>query len=609
MADFFLSFDRRLHRDSAWAAGTRLGALHQEIFGSAASEAHAFHGAALILFRSGAEPLHLHTESRGFAVLKGFLFDPQKNDDISLREVFEDYLTHGPEILDRMEGAFDLAMWDETTQKGLVANDQAATFNLYYGNVDGAFVAGSSPLFLAKALGLGLDADSVREFLGRGALIAPSSMYRGLKRLNLGEIAVVENGRERLRRNWIPYAEPLNLRYDEAAERLAETASALVGRYGRMSPPVLSDLTSGYDSRMVVAACAHAGIDFGVTVNGDPDHVEVRIAKKIAYLAGLPMVHTVPREIWTEPVTPELRREFVYRTGGELRFSEAYHQWLTRPRLAEHYRLHFTGGGNDTTRYYPWAQEFFGIGRRRRANIRNLLRYRFLYSAPPEGLYARSWFPHFVNRLHERIEEVCAMGGNTLTTQQLDAVHIWKMTGHFSPYSSALSGWLTTLPPLNAKSYLETSISFPWQLKLTAHLARKAHVLLSPVIAEVETQYGGTGAPVRLGTLHREMLQTVMRGAHLAEKLEHVVLKGALSKRLPRREAPPARVPYATGEFMAFMNPDSLYCRRLFNRERLDMFLEGSLNKPFPDETLVQRLATLEQVCRELDIQPEADFL
>src|SRR3712207_6553742 len=78
---------------------------------------------------------------------------------------------------------------------------------------------------------------------------------------------------------------------------------------------------------------------------------------------------------------------------GELPFTEAYHHLLSRPQLAQEFDLHLMGGGGELLRYFPWSQEFFGIGRRRLANVNRLLDYRFLDVSPPPSLFSQNWLP------------------------------------------------------------------------------------------------------------------------------------------------------------------------------------------------------------------------
>jgi hypothetical protein len=548
----------------------------------------------------------VYCDARGLLVCKGLVFDPATDRPVGARRLFESFHARGLDGLRDFEGTFALAAWNERAGTGLALNDQVGTYNLHWAEQAGRVVIATNALVLARCLGLGLDAAGALELLVRGQLIAPSSLYAGANRLGLGECALIDAGGVRRVRRWRPYQKERPLRFSEAAEVLAERAGAVMRRHKALGVPIVADLTSGYDSRMVLCAALAAGLPLAVTVNGDRDQIEVRVASEIADALGITIHRFVQREIWTRPVDPEMRRELVYRTAGELCFTEGYHQLLTRPQLSSAYRLHFTGGGNDTTRYHPWGQEFFGIGRRRLANVDNAVRYRFLQGRLQEGLLPPGVFDQFRRRLAARVEELCREGAGARTTAQLDGVHVWKMTGHFSAYSGALSGLLTTIPPLNAVSYIEASLQIPWVHKLTSQLARAVHARLSPAAAAFRTQYGSSAAPPTVATLHREAQQTLLRAAHLLDKVDRSLFSGRLFAPFRKVACPRPRVPYVTAELRALLNPDTLFSRNLYGGDALAALLGRGAAEA--DDVALPRVATLELICRELDQRPDEGF-
>src|SRR3712207_1627658 len=165
---------------------------------------------------------------------------------------------------------------------------------------------------------------------------------------------------------------------------------------------------------------------------------------------------------------------------GELPFTEAYHHLLSRPQLAQEFDLHLMGGGGELLRYFPWGQEFFGIGRRRLASVNRLLDYRFLDVAPPPSLFSQNWLPALRSRLRARIEAICGEQPGTRTTQQLDAVYAWKRTNHESLYISAVYDWLPSVAPLLSAGVVKAAVSMPWKMRLTSQLQRRMIHAMSP---------------------------------------------------------------------------------------------------------------------------------
>ena len=524
---------------------------------------HELEGARLLVAGTGLGGTRLQRAGEGWVVVTGRLIDLGTDDgELDAAALLELLAAGGEEGLQRYEGTFALAAWHTAARTGWVLNDQASMLSCYYGEFEGGLYASTAALPLAQALGLELEPQAVCEMFARGTVLAPTTMFRGLRRLDLGEHVRYHRGTAQVGRHWLPYRSPRSHRStDAAAESLTQLALERIRRLAPAGTPVICDLTGGYDSRLVVSAAHAADRLTSVTVDGPEEHDDVVFAKLLAQAMGWEIEHFDPRTFWDRPITPEMRRELTYRTNGELPFTEVYHHLLSRPLLAQRFRLHLTGGGGELMRAFPWSQEFLGIGRRRTANVDNLLRYRFFQEGPPRsGLFRHDWHPALVARFRERAGAIFALGPGSLTTQQLDAAYLWRMTG-FSPYTSAVSPWLSSVPPLMCAGIVDAAIELPWRMRLTSKLVRSMTYRMSPRLADLPTRYGGTAGPTRATNLHRQVWQLVKQSAHLARKIDRVRFGGRLSRLLPGDEQPAVRKPYLTDEFRSFLNPRTMRSR------------------------------------------------
>ncbi len=513
--------------------------------------------------------------------------------------------------LNRFEGVFAAVAWHAPTRTAWAINDQTSNLNLYYlERPDGLWVS-TVALPLAQALGLGLDAGGVREFFSRGTLLTPATLFEQLRRLDMGERLQYRSGRGRLATHWKPFQQTRPQRsLRAAAAELSELAVDRVRRFATENEPVVSDLTGGYDSRLVVTAAAAAGRLSAVTVDGPHGHGDVEIAKRVATTLGWELNHFDTATFWNRPIDPEMRRELTYRVNGELAFTEVYHHLHSRPLLAERFRLHLTGGGGELMRSFPWSQEFFGIGKRRRANVENALAYRYFQEGPPpDGLFASTWHPRVVEAFRRRLTRMFDSAPGTLTTQQLDAAYLWRMTG-FAPYTSAVRGWMASVAPLMCAQTVDLAIALPWKLRLTSRLVRTMIDRQLPQAAAIETRYGGTAGPTRMADLHRQAWQLFKQGYHLFLKLDRVRLGGLFGNVLPAVAAEPVvRKPYLTAEFRAFLEPEAMKSRALYRADGLKALLQGDDDAWYGHERMILRVATIEQICRELDWEPSPQFL
>jgi hypothetical protein len=578
-------------------------------------------GATILSARSAsrAPRFYAQEDGAGWIVVKGQIFDVRaENPAVDLRDLLHHFLTEDSAGLNHYEGTFALAAWDARKRQGWAINDQASMLNLYYGEYDGGLYVSTNAISLARALGLRLDPGGLQELLARKVLLAPTTMFAGLRRVNIGEHIRYRGGTLSRGKHWHwyePEAKYRNLR--EAADAAAAVVVDRVARYAASASPVVSDLTGGYDSRLLASAVHAAGLEPAVTVNGPPDHPDVRISYQVAKAMQWDMRHFDTQLLLTAAITPDVQQELLYRTNGELRFTEMYLQRLVWPILGQDFNLHLEGSGGPLLRYMPWSQEFFGIGRQRLANIDNVLNFRLLTDVPPPSLFSQDWLPVLRSRLRSRLQALCREQPGALTTQQCDAIHVWKMTGHGSLYISSGYDWLPGAAPYLSAGVVKTAIALPWTMCLTSRLQRQMIYDLSPRAARVVTAYGGPAEPTSLRNLHLVALQFAKRGTHLVDKLDRILLNGAVTKRLPSSFTKHLYYSSRTigaGEqaaqgFRELLVPKTMFSRRLYDAEGLREVLSGSDDEWQARSSLITRLETIEALCRELDFEPEADFL
>jgi hypothetical protein len=245
------------------------------------------------------------------------------------------------------------------------------------------------------------------------------------------------------------------------------------------------------------------------------------------------------------------------------------------------------------------------------ASVNRLLDYRFFDVAPPPALFSRNWLPALRSRLGERIEAICREHPATRTTQQLDAVYVWKRTSHESLYMSALYNWLPSVAPLLSAGVVKAAVSMPWKMRLTSQLQRRMIYAMSPRAAGAAvTVYGATAEPTSFKNLHLVAWQSAKRAAHLFDKLDRILLRGTLTKRSPLRRAPLEEPKlFLMRQAERLLSPKSMFSRALYTTEGLHRTLSGSDGDQQARYWVIMRLATVEALCRELGFEPEEDFL
>jgi hypothetical protein len=567
-------------------------------------QSNVVHGAPILLSTSFARSPRFYAkqDGSGWIVVKGVVFDVHsKTATVDLEQLLDQFLAEGPGDLNRYEGTFALAAWDARKAQGWAVNDQASILNLYYGEHDGGLYVATHALTLARALGLHLDPYGLLEFLMRAVSFAPSTLFAGLQRVNVGEHIHYRAGKLSRGRHWYGYAPQARYRdVDEAAQAAAAIVVDRLSRYAAVASPVISDLTGGLDTRLLASAADATGLDLSVTVNGLPESEDVRIAHQVAELLGFEIRYFDTGAIWTVDITPDLRQELTYRTSGELPFTEIYHHWLTRPSLGKDFNLLTIGTGGDFCRPFSWEGSW-KMKRRAFAVVR----------LPPPRLFAYDSISCFYSRFLPRIEAVEREQPGASLTQRLDAAFIWKMTSHCALYLSAMHNWLPSTAPLMTGGALKTAIAMPWTMRVARQLQRHIICQLSPRAAKVESWHSashtlrGTAEP----SIKNAGFEIKRYLGRFARSVDRRLLGGLVTKRSPAK-APhtDGPVPFLTPEFRDFLDPKAMFSRGLYTTDGLQLALSTDDAEWQARNSLIVRLATVEQLCRELDFRPEPNF-
>lgn len=171
------------------------------------------------------------------------------------------FIEWGEACLERLNGIFAFAVWNEAGQNLFLARDRLGVKPLFYARRGGAFLFGSEikALLAHPAVRPEVDAEGLAEVFALGPARTPGqAVFRGVSELEPGCFLVHHRGGTHVRRYWRLRARPHADGPAETAERVAAIFRDAVERQLVSDVPVCALLSGGLDSSSIAAVAAGA---------------------------------------------------------------------------------------------------------------------------------------------------------------------------------------------------------------------------------------------------------------------------------------------------------------------------------------------------------------
>ena len=178
---------------------------------------------------------------------KGVQFDTKSDSEILLKG----YAYWGKRILDRINGMFAFAIYDETTQKVFVARDRLGVKPLYYSWQNGELELCSQLTPLNKG---DFNQEAISIYLQTGYIPSPFSIYEGINKLPPGQYAIfdLDKNQVEIHSYWdLKEVKENKIPYEEAKEQLHILLIDAVKIRLQSDVPYGSFLSGGIDSALV----------------------------------------------------------------------------------------------------------------------------------------------------------------------------------------------------------------------------------------------------------------------------------------------------------------------------------------------------------------------
>lgn len=169
----------------------------------------------------------------------------------------------GPTAIDRLNGMFALAFWDNHSGTLDLVRDRIGKKPLYYAEKDGELVFASELKALLEYPDMPrrIRADAVHDFFAYQYIPEPKTIFEGIHKLEPGShLRRTPEGHIHTRRYWTPdMGEPASIGAEQARDRLLDLLQEATDQRMVSDVPLGAFLSGGVDSSGIVALMARNG--------------------------------------------------------------------------------------------------------------------------------------------------------------------------------------------------------------------------------------------------------------------------------------------------------------------------------------------------------------
>ena len=297
-------------------------------------------------------------ELKNSLIEEGYLFETTSDTEVLLKG----YHAWGEKILDRINGMYAFAVYDENKKMVFIARDRLGVKPLYYSWQNGELELCSQLAPLNKGK---LDQDAISIYLQTGYIPSPFSIYEGIKKLPPGQYAIfnLQENKKEIHSYWdLTKVEESEISYEDAKDQLHDLIVDAVKIRLQSDVPCGSFLSGGIDSALVSSIANSIQKEKLKTFTigfDDREFDESQVAEQFAKIIGSEhhLISSAQEEL------PALLDDFFNAYDEPFADSSAIPSLLLNKKVKPHVTVALSGDGGDESflgyNHFEWARKVY----------------------------------------------------------------------------------------------------------------------------------------------------------------------------------------------------------------------------------------------------------
>ncbi len=453
------------------------------------------------------------------------------------------YLEHGaPHLAQRLQGLFVIVIGDVRTGETHVITDRCGSLHVFLREDPDALWVSTSSAALGRLGADRLNPAALHEFVATGIVFEDRTLWAEVRKVPPATLLTIAPASTTEQRYWrFADVRAESLDTGAAADAVLSGLTGVLDALPESDRPLVSDLTGGYDSRLLLAGLLASGRRFETTVSGAPDHPDVVVSRTISSELGITHGVVAPGG----PPSAELFQAALCLTDGEYDAFDYARILRTHRQLSARYAMSLNGSFGELARGYWWELLWPRLASSRPLDAELIARKRLAALPYDAGLFDGPARLSLAEHMTEVAERAAQGAGNLPNTSQLDAVYYGvRMQRWQGRIASSTNQLWPSFSPLGFAEPLDPILSAKADARFRSLLVRELLARHAPRLADIPLEHGYPPRPATLASLHRFAPLAAHYAGKVVSKLARKLGAGTQATTPEATSTQPPRIAY-----------------------------------------------------------------
>ncbi len=392
------------------------------------------------------------------------------------------------EMARKLQGFFVLLIIDLRLRQVHVVTDRCGSLHVFFRQLADGYAVCTSSAVLALCGEARFDPVAVHEFVATGIIYEDRSLWADVKKIGPATILTFDSSGTHTQKYWNfseVAAESLSL--DEAAEKTFHGLVEVLKGLPTGTQPLVSDLTGGYDSRLLLAGLLEAKHPFETTVSGNEGHPDVVVAGRLAREFGLRQQHIVAKQV----PSPEEFEAALRITDGEYNVFEYSNIMLAHHALSKEHAMSLNGCFGELARGYWWELLWPRLAQRQPLDAEMVARRRFAAIGYDSSVFETTARLDLGAHMTEVVRRAIKPITDFPNTSQMDCVYYTlRMQRWQGRIASSTNQIWPAFSPIGLAQVLDPILAAKANTRIRSLLVRKLFARFSPTLSRIPLEHG-----------------------------------------------------------------------------------------------------------------------